>query len=342
MTAPIFIVGSPRSGTTLLRLMLCAHPRIYVTHEASFYVCASMFPRGAPRRDFLEHYFRTGWFRWLRLDPERVLAGLPDPLPPARLREAFAAVMREKAADYGRVRFGDKTPLHCLHLKQIFADFPDARVLHIIRDPRGTALSLKQMPFGSRSLFCNAALTDLQWRTVQKFRDRVLRIRLEDLTADPRTVMQRVLEYVGEPWDDAVLDHARHLPDRNDMPPFPWTESAARAPSGPAVNWRSLSPVEIRMVEHVTRRVFREGCYERAALTEEPARMAVRWEAIRQIPEALRCVSVFLRLRWRMLRDPKQATERIDPLWRGVNPEAWARYPDLEQLAAPPPLPPPR
>src|SRR5690349_12020259 len=219
---PIFVVGTGRSGTTLLRFMLSAHPRIYITHEASFYVWERMYPRRAPAADFLRYYFQSPSFRWLRLDPERVMAGLPGDLPRSRIGEAYANVMRQKAAEYGRIRFGDKTPSHAAHLTRTFEDFPDARVVHITRDPRGTVLSLSRMPWAAASLYANAAFCEIERRKVCRDDRRVLKIRLEDLLTDARGTMGRVLEDVGEPWNDAVLDHARNVPDKNDMPPLPW------------------------------------------------------------------------------------------------------------------------
>ena len=59
--SPIFVVGTGRSGTTLLRTMLNAHPRIYLTHEASFYV-AEVAARRLDGRAWLERYFESPSF----------------------------------------------------------------------------------------------------------------------------------------------------------------------------------------------------------------------------------------------------------------------------------------
>jgi len=333
--APIFIVGMGRSGTTLLRLMLSAHPRIYITHETSFYAWESTYSRRKARGDFLDYYFQSSSFRWLDLHQDRILAGLRSPLPRDRVKDAFTAIMREKAADYGRVRFGDKTPAHAFYLKRIFEDYPEARVIHIVRDPRLVAASLLKMPWGSRSLFCNAALCDIVWRVVQKYHNRILEIRLEDLVANPRQVMSGVLDYVGEPWDDAVLDHARHLPDVHDMPPFPWTDGATRSLSSHGTPRASLPAVQLRMIEHVTRRIMKARGYQPAALTREPHRAAVRWEIWRQLPESIRFLCAFGRLR-RHVRDPRNfASAETIALWRRLNPPSWEHYPGLERLLIP-------
>jgi hypothetical protein len=337
--SPIFIIGSGRSGTTLLRNMLNAHPRIHIAFEPHFYWYQSLFRKRRPAREFLDYYFQTPHFRWQRVDPRRVLAQLPDGLRRDQLGVAFAAVLRERASRYGRVRFGDKTPAHAASLKQIFADFPDARAIHIVRDPRATAASLARMPWAPASLMINAGYLDLERKHVAKFRDRMLSIRLEDLLADSRSTMGRVLEFVGEPWDDAVLDHVRNIPDREDTPPYPWLERATREretiAGAAAAGWGELSPVQVRMIEQMTKRVMADSSYARAELTREPRWISVFWSGIRDIPQFFRYAAIGLSLLHKA-RDPKQLDFVERELLRRVNPAAWARYPNYVLPSAPP------
>jgi len=326
LSAPlIFVVGLGRSGTTLLQLMLCAHPRIYIAFESSFYMWLDLFPKRAPRRDFLEHFFHTPSFRWLGVDPERVRAELPDPLPRERTGEALAIILREAAALRGRVRYGDKTPVHAAHLGSVFRDFPDARVIHLTRDPRAAALSQSRMPWCPPTVQAGAVACELDRRAVAKFRGRVLQLRFEDLIADPRATMGRVLEHVGEPWDDAVLDHSRHLPP-DVLPPYPWVEAAAGQRRSDPAAWKQLSPAEIRLIERIARRVMDENGYAPAALDPEPSRLAVRWAGLRQWPETLRGTMRLLHM-LRVQRDPQSFYDgRFDAAFGGVNPESWRRF----------------
>jgi hypothetical protein len=337
--APIFVVGNGRSGTTLLRLMLCAHPRIYISHEAAFYMWESSFPRKVPRRQYIEAYLRSRTCRWFAIDPERVLAQLPDPLPVDRVKDAYVAIMREKAALYGRPRFGDKTPGHAWYLKRIFRDFPDARVIRIVRDPRSNVESLTRMPFASSSVLACAMMLRNEHRRAAPYADRILTIRLEDLLADGRTVMGKVLDFVGEPWDDAVLDHANHLPDAHDMPPHPWLESSARGRTAPQAQWMSLSPAQIRLIERVTAERMVDGGYAPAVLDREPGAGSVLWARLREMPETVRFGWVGLRIGIQ-LRSPKNHdTEETDAMFRLLNPPSWARYPSLKGQIKPEPPP---
>jgi hypothetical protein len=166
---------------------------------------------------------------------------------------------------------------------------------------------------------------------------RILKIRLEDLLTDARATMSKVLDHVGEPWDDAVLDHARHLPDKNDMPPFPWLESAARPRGAPAAEWRDMTPLQIRLVEHVSRKIMKEFGYERADLppAAEPSRAAVFWAQLRELPETFRYMATYWRLA-RFLRDAKNFdADETQALFKRVNPPSWSRYPGFEMPIAP-------
>jgi hypothetical protein len=333
--APIFIIGTGRSGTTLFRNILNAHPAIHIAFEPHFYWYESLYQKRATGRVVLDYYFQTSHFRWQRIDPMRVLDGLPDPLPRAKLGLAYAAVMREKAAQYGRTRYGEKTPAHAASLRRIYSDFPDARVIHIVRDPRNTAVSLSRMPWAPSSLMMNAAYLDLERKQANKFRDKMLRIRLETLLAEPRTTMEQVLAFVGEPWHDAVLDHARHLPSPDDTPPFPWLEGAARDRVAPEAQWLCLRPVEVRMIERMTERLMKEHGYERATLEHEPRWISVFWEGVRQIPQVVRYLAIAIPLA-RKARDPRNIDAVEAEFFRRINPAAWTRYPGFVMPTSPP------
>jgi hypothetical protein len=337
--APIFIVGNGRSGTTLLRLMLCAHPRIYIAHEATFYLWEWRLPRRMPRRKLIEHYLESRVARWLGIDAGKVLAQLPDPLPPERVGEAYAAIMREKAAMYGRPRFGDKTPGHAWCIDRIYRDYPDARVIRIVRDPRANVESLCRMPFASASPLANAIMLKDEQRRAEPFGDRMLTIRLEDLLSEGRTTMGKVLDFVGEPWDDRVLDHANHLPDDNDMPPHPWLESSAKERAAPQARWTSYPPALIRLIERITRARMEAGGYAPAALDPEPSGLAILRERLRHTRETIRFILTVTRLSLRLGKPENYDTAETNAIFQKLNPGSWERYPSLGGQLMPEPPP---
>jgi hypothetical protein len=343
-TSPIFVVGTGRSGTTLLRLMLNAHPRIYLTHEAAFYVGGNFLPRKASGSDWMELYFKSFSYAWLRLDPQvvrdEVAKTHPDGLARDERRIAYSALMRCMARRYDKPRHGDKTPFHATFLKAIFRDYPDARVVHILRDPRATVHSLSRMPWAPGSMILNNRYCRQIIRETRPFLDRIFEIRLEDLLGDAREVMRGVLEFVGEPWDDRVLDHTNHAP-LEDTPPFPWLLTATKKrDAAPRTDWIDAIPPEwIRQIEHRNRIYFEKYGYERAELAENPSRLARFAAILRDIPETHRFLRRFIPLIYKLTRTNPPTAEVAQNLLLQLNPRAWSHYPDFTMPGRPSPLP---
>ena len=334
--APIFVIGTGRSGTTLLRVMLNAHPRIYLTHEASFYLSAAAAKR-MDGRAWLEHYFHSASFAWLGVMPADVRRGLSETLPRKEIARAFNAVMRTKAAQYDRPRFGDKTPLHSSFLKDIFKNYRDPRVVHIVRDPRATVASLMRMPWAASTIGLNAIYCQRQAREVVRYRDRIHELRLEDLLADPEKEMRAVLDFIGEPWDERVLDHVNHAP-RDDVPPYPWFQGASRPPrprTGPPRWLEQLGPAWVRLVEKRNRAAMRRYRYEPAALDPEPTRRERRRAAWGTIDEGFRCLGRLKRLNRMMRQVPSPHPEDAIAALLDLNPDAWEHYPDFQRPEVP-------
>jgi hypothetical protein len=326
--APIFVVGTGRSGTTLLRAMLSAHPRIYLTHEASFYVTAATFPAARRGDEWLDYYLRTLPFAWLGLDPGAIRAALPERFGHEGLPDAFRAIMREGARRRGKPRYGDKTPFHASHLGAIFRDFPGARVIHAVRDPRPTVASLARMPWAPGSLSLCTLYYAREHEETAQYRDRMLRVRLEDLLSRPREIMRGVLDFVGEEWDDAVLDHARPCA-RDDVPPFPWLLPAAepRREAGAGDPASALSPAWIRRVEARCAHAMRARGYEPAKLACEPSFFERARAALADLPVTIAAAIRFARVFGRLARYETPPVAEVQSLLLGLNPGAWRHYP---------------
>ncbi len=338
--SPIFVIGTGRSGTTLLRQMLNAHPRIHITHEAAFYSYAQHMPAGSSVDEWLERYFETFSFAWMRLDPREVRDALPRGLSKDQMREVYLTIMRLQAWQRGKVRFGEKNPLDTHNLPRIFADFPDARVICIMRDPRPTVLSFNRMPFGTTSTMLNAQLCRIQYEHIKPYLDRILEVRLEDLTAEPMQTMRSILHFVGEPWDDVVLDHVKHS-RTDDVPPLPWFVGATqRAPNQSESRGRDeLEPVWTRIVEWVNQESMTRYGYEPAVLVKEPSRWEYAWAFCKDIRGMAEAAYRLLSMK-RLIDRHFQGRERLDPQ-RGMeenvqlNPAAWRNYPQFEMPQVP-------
>ena len=332
--APIFVVGTGRSGTTLLRLMLNAHPRIHLTHEASFYVGRQFLPRRFTASDWLELYFKSFSFAWLLIHPDEVREDLakthPDGAPKDAFPDAYRSIMRAKAAHYSRPRYGDKTPFHASYVGKMLSEFPDARVIHILRDPRPTILSLRDMPWAPRSWILNNRYLHRLAKELAPHRDKIHEVRLEDLLADTEHEMRAILEFVDEPWDERVLKHTEHAP-LDDVPPFPWLLTATKERgSTPKRDWRERIPAAwIRQIEKRNAIYFDNYGYERATLEEEPSFFDRMRAVFADMPEARRFLARFIPLARKLGSTSPPSVAEAQRRLLDLNPGAWELYPDL-------------
>ncbi len=210
--APIFVVGVPRSGTTLLAAMLNAHPRIAITPETFFLEWAlrdrtADLSNEATLRDFWRRFTGSAPFADLGLDADSVLQGFlrsGGRTFPALLQ----AILRAYAAAQDKPRAGEKTPRHYLYIETLLRWFPRSRVAFVVRDPRAVAASLVRVPWASDDVEVHAWRWKQAIDLLSRFEEdsRVLATRYEELIADPRTELRRICAFVEEPFDEGMME----------------------------------------------------------------------------------------------------------------------------------------
>jgi hypothetical protein len=213
-----FIVGATRSGTTLLRLMLDAHPDMAIPSETHFIpdlIKAYRLESTSPERlaEVVTSHRRWGDFH---LEPAELRERFRaiDPLTPGDAIRAFFELYAERE---GKSRWGDKTPGYVREMHRIESVLPEARFVHLIRDGRDVALSVLGMNWGP-STVPEAAF---RWKKrILRAREQVprighyLEIRYEDLVRDTEPTLRRVCEFVQLPYDDAMLRYHERAADR--------------------------------------------------------------------------------------------------------------------------------
>ncbi len=194
---PVFVVGMPRSGTTLVEQILATHPWTYGAGELE-----------SIRRIAVSIAFRMG---------------VDDPYPMSlsavddRTLDAMAGWYLEQLDQVagGAIRVVDKMPFNFLHLGLISMLFPEARIIHCVRDPLDTALSCFFQNFSASYAFTNSLETlgcyyrDYQrlmrhWHEVLPLS--ILDLRYEQLVSAPEQSMRQLVQFLGLEWDDRVLD----------------------------------------------------------------------------------------------------------------------------------------
>lgn len=222
---PLFIVGAPRSGTTLLAAMIGSHPDYAIGPETQFFSKLPFDLLAAAVRDPAWPQQAVACLGSLTLagqnvldlfetNPKRVAGFLSEREP------SIAALLESLCVPFARSRgkpgWAEKTPNHLLTLHEIRREWPDARIIRIMRDPRDAALSTSKLPTFSNSFAANIYLWR-QWQdAASEFlaKDRLCHtIRYESLVLDPDCQLQQMCAAIGIDFHPAMLDFADRAKD---------------------------------------------------------------------------------------------------------------------------------
>lgn len=235
MTSPVFVVGTPRSGTTLTARMLGSHPNIFTAGE--FHFISDVYDRRSALGNPRDPAVREEILNWLtgiyaRHNEPKDQYELDQLLKQDNVRkrfldlgsyqEMYSFVMDTRAARANKARWGNHVPKDIYNTNEIFSFFPDAKLIACVRDPRDFLASYKNRHRSSAPEFrerltrlYHPILTTLLWKsTVRLIRrlqhqipsNRLLLLRYEDLISMPESHARRICEYLGEPFDSAMLN----------------------------------------------------------------------------------------------------------------------------------------
>ncbi len=215
-TTPVFIMGCPRSGTTLVSRIVDRHSGIAVYHESNYY---TIFRPALRYYGDLEDRLNLSLF----LDDVRESTRLQAVRPPAveeivatLERSSFPGVLEALLAIYvrnnGKRRGGDKTPGHYAYVDEIRSGFPKSPILFVVRDPRDTVLSMHKT---FRTPIADAAS---MWRSAYQSyasnQNWVHLVRYERLAKDPEAETRALCAFLGESYEPEMLDFSAGIPER--------------------------------------------------------------------------------------------------------------------------------
>ena len=210
------ILGAPRSGTTLLRFMLDAQPALAIPPETGFLALADKFEitGDALRTEFFQAItsFPPGTPAWndFGIHPEQFRQQLLA-IEPFSVPEGYRAFYRMYAARFKKSRWGDKTPVHCMHIATIMSALPEVHFIHIIRDGRDVAMSLRNQWFSPGD---SIEVLSGYWRDCVTTARRqaalcphYIEVHYEDLIRDPETVLRKICGLIGLEYYSAMLNY---------------------------------------------------------------------------------------------------------------------------------------
>lgn len=283
---PVFVVGMNGSGTTMLADSLGRHPGLYMfPHETWVlpYFAKTLERFGdlgtLPGRVALAHelgrqkaFWHTNGKRDLVLDESALaapgFAGVVD------------AVFQHFARQQGKVRWGEKSPMHLGHMKLLASHFPEARFVHIIRDGRDAAQSFHRR-YGyvpEESVWrWKTLLAEGRAQGAALGPERYHEVQYEALTADPQTAMRALCAFIGLPYDPVVTESSMRMVDPN----------VAAGAGGRIIEnsekWRDyFSPRQVAALERIAGRMLQELGYPVAITGDRnPPGWKLKWWTLR-------------------------------------------------------------
>src|SRR3954471_8695447 len=290
---PVFVVGCPRSGTTLFRTMLSAHRSIAIPPETRYLM--GMYWRRSRIGDLRQREVRARLasaivddpetrFRVLGLDGEQVKTEITD--GPPTLGSAFGIVFRDYAQLFDKPRWGDKRPAYYAFMDELDHLFPDAQFIHLIRDPRACVESLKRQEwYPDEAAPCVAAWVHAVRSASKSGRklgpQRYLEVIYEQLVSEPEKVSRQICDFLDEPFDEQMCK-PELIADKVNPAHYQQRGQIQQGVNTATVEaWATrLPPEEIALVDRVARRWMKRYGYapSPAAGKAQPAevRRAVR------------------------------------------------------------------
>ena len=211
-----FIIGAQRSGTTLLRLLLNQHSMLSIPEEAGFlmpYLQRKKLddpkPLSPKERQTLVRYLSQNrqYQKWnLEVD-------VLDPILTTELslRQAIGYLYWVFAHRHNKKICGDKTPSFIRRLEMLIDIYPDAKLIHIVREGRYVYLSLKKIEEPSAA---SIAVASFDWRiklslirrVIMKHPLRTMELKYEDLLDNPAQILKKVCDFIGVYYETEMLD----------------------------------------------------------------------------------------------------------------------------------------
>ena len=260
---PIFIVGMPRSGTTLMTSMLSAHPHIAISPESHFLWYwrkrYSHLNISDPNdfEIFWQEFSNSQDFKKFSIDSQATRTSIlaTDKIS---YKSIFTNILQKYASKMQKSRWGEKTPDHYSYLHVIFKWYSEAKIIWMLRDPRSVTASLLPMPWANSYIdlhakkWCDSIRLQNKWIKDE----RVLLVKYETLVTNPDSQMRQICQFLGEEYYPSMISDRsnnstnsygpRKVPNKNSLK-----------------KWRSnLSPNQIAIVEYIARKKMVEQGYQ--------------------------------------------------------------------------------
>jgi hypothetical protein len=274
---PIFVGGLERTGTSLIYALLASHPNIAMSRRTNwwtfFYGRFGDLADDANLERCLSTMLRYRRHRKLQPDVARLRQEFAD--GPRDYGRLFALLEAHHAERLGKPRWGDKSLHTERHAETVYRHFPEARILHMVRDPRDRYASVVKR---WKTVRGGVGAATAMWldsvalgeRNTARWPDRYRIVRYEELASRPEESLREICSFIGEPFEPAMLG----MGGAEDFRDQGGNSSYGEIPVG-TISTRSIGrfrevmrPPEVAFMQRLAGRVMRDHGY-----ATEPVRL---------------------------------------------------------------------
>jgi len=214
---PIFIVGNPRSGTTLLAVLIDRHSEISIPPETHYYDQFVHEYRhnlsSYTKEEMVFNVLKNERIKDLNLENQEILKQFSN-YPPSQAN-LLRSILESYSIKRNKKKFGEKTPMHFSHVDEIITDFPDAKIICIIRDGRDSILSILNTPWGLADAPRRLEQLCIIWREnaksifkyLNKYPNNFILVKYEKLLLNPEKELRKICEFVEINYENRLLDN---------------------------------------------------------------------------------------------------------------------------------------
>jgi hypothetical protein len=208
----IFLISQPRSGSTLLQMILAGHPDIATTSEPWL----ALHPLYALRKDGINTEYNSQLSRRALID-FLAQSGVNEDFVKEKIREYLSSLYMQSIRHQKKKYFLDKTPRYYYIITDLFDLFPLAKFIILLRNPLAVLKSILttwvKEDFSRLGHYRNDLLV-APGKLVEAGRqsDRCVTVRYEELVADPKRVMNSICASLGIPFFEKMLEYGERMP----------------------------------------------------------------------------------------------------------------------------------